>query len=131
MEKQVHQLSGKLQGMEIIRQEILDAAEGLSEQNHQLAFQQGELARRLLDHERVLREALKFCAAGLSETGKRTGNKVKLAKTMDEAKQIVAVFSDVTGDITGGIEIDTMNAQDKSRQVGITNNAEFALKFLE
>ena len=74
---------------------------------------------------------MKFGTVGLLEAEKKTGNKVKLAKTLDEAKQVIAVFGGVTGDTAGGIEIGIMIAQDKSRQVGFTNNADFALKFLE
>ena len=131
MERQVQRMSSKLEGTEISRQEILDEAGNLSEQNHQLAFQQGEIVRRLLEHERLIREAVKFGTVGLLEAEKKTGNKVKLAKTLDEAKQVIAVFDGVTGDTAGGIEIGIMIAQDKSRQVGFTNNADFALKFLE
>lgn len=127
----MHVLSGKLQGMELSRQEVLDAAEGLSEQNQQLSFQQGHLARRLAEHERLLGEALKLCTAGLMEAEKKTGNKVKLARTVEEAKQIIAVLSDATGDIGGGVEIEEMIAQGKSRQVGFTNDFNFALEFLK
>jgi hypothetical protein len=39
MERQVQRMSGKLEEMDINRQEMLDATRNLSEQNHQLAFQ--------------------------------------------------------------------------------------------
>lgn len=42
---------------------------------------------------------MKFDTAGLLVTEKKIGNKVKLAKIMNEAKQVIAVFGDVTGDI--------------------------------
>ena len=131
MEKQVHLLSGRLQGMEISRREIIDAAESLNEQNLQLSYQQGELARRLIEHERILREALKICTAGLAEAEKTGTNQVRLAKTMGYAKQVIAVMGEVTGDRSMSIQIDEMIAQDRSRQVGVTNNPAFALDFLK
>jgi hypothetical protein len=131
MVKQAHLISGKLQGMEISRHEILDVAETLSEQNHQLSLQQGQLANRLVQHERILREALKICNSGLREAEPRSVNRVTLVKTMEEAKQVIAVLGDVTGDIPSSIEIGEMIAQGKSRQVGVTNNPEFALEFLK
>lgn len=130
MEKQMHLVSGKLQGIEVGRQEILDAAENLNQESHQLSCQQEELVRRFTGHERLLREALKFCTAGLLETGTMTGNTVKLAKSMDEARQLVAYIGGVTGEDSGGIIIEQLIAQDKSKQVGITNDAEFALRFM-
>jgi hypothetical protein len=131
MGREVHVISGKLQGLEISRQEILGAAEHLGEQNMQLSLQQDEVARRLVQHERVLREILKMCTAGLIEVGQKSGIHVGLAKTIDEAKQIIAVFGGVTGDTPGSIEIAQMIAQGKSRQIGITNDPNLALQFLQ
>lgn len=131
MERQLHILTGKLEGMEIGRQEVLEAAEGLSEQSHQLSFQQGDLVRRLAKHERLLREALKFCTTGLLETGKKTGKFAQMVKTTDRARAIVAVLTQVTGDMPGGIEIDTLIAEGDSRAVVITDDANFALEFLK
>jgi hypothetical protein len=131
MERQLHIFTGKLEGMESARQGVLEAAEGLSEQNFQLSFQQGEMVRHLSEHERLLREALKFCTTGLLETGKKTGKFAEMVKTTDRARAIVAVLTSVTGDIPGGIEIGTLIADGESRAVGITNDAKFALEFLQ
>lgn len=127
MDERMRTISGKLQGLEIGRQEILDAAEYLSEQNHQLSFQQGELARRLLSHERVLGVAQKLYTAGLSETARKTGSTVKLAKAVDEAKQVVMMVGE---GFSGDVEIGEMLTQGKAKSVGVTDNPEFALKFL-
>lgn len=131
MERQLHILTGKLEGMEIGRQEVLEAAEGLNEQSHQLSFQQDDLVRRLAKHERLLREALKFCTTGLLETGKKTGKFAQMVKTTDRARAIVAVLTQVTGDMPGGIEINTLIAEGDSRAVVITDDANFALEFLK
>jgi hypothetical protein len=131
MEKQVHLLSGRLQGMEISRHEILDVTEAFNEHTRHISFQQDELSRRLIEHERILREALKICTAGLAEAEKHSVNRVRLAKTMDEAKQVIAIMGEVIGEIPMSIQIDEMVAQGQSRQVGVTNHTEFALEFLK
>ncbi|RYO89187.1 hypothetical protein DL766_006148 [Monosporascus sp. MC13-8B] len=130
MEQAMHVLSGKLQGLELGRREVLDMANTLNEQNDQLSLQQGALTRRLRDHEMLIREGLKLCTVALSDAGKKTGNTIKLAKSLDEAKFLIAMIGDVTGELPDGIAIEQMIAKDKSKAVGMTNDADFALKFL-
>jgi hypothetical protein len=111
----------------------------LQEQSSQLAYQQNTLATlatrqdqfadHFVQHERLTRDALMFCTAGLEETSKTTGNTVKLAKVKDDAKQLVSYYKDVTGEVAGGIAIEEMVAEGRARQVGFTNDADFALKF--
>jgi methyl-accepting chemotaxis protein len=106
MERQMYLFSGKLEGLDIGRQEVLNATEMFQQQSSQLtyqqdtlatlAMQQDELADRFVQHERLIREALKFCTAGLEETSKTTGNTVKLAKVKDDARQIIPHYRDVT-----------------------------------
>ncbi|PSN60754.1 hypothetical protein BS50DRAFT_681332 [Corynespora cassiicola Philippines] len=131
MQRQLHVFTGKLEGLEAGRQEVLDAAQNLSEQSHQLSSQQNDFVDRIAGHEILLREALKFCTAGLLATGKKTGKFAQMVKVTERARAIVAVVSQVTGDVSGGIEIGELIAEGDSRAVGITDDADFALKFLE
>jgi hypothetical protein len=130
MERQMYIFLGKLEGLDIGRQEVLNATEMLQEQNSQLTHQQNEFSDRFTTHESLIREAVQFCIAGLAETSKKTGNTVKLAKATDEAKQLVSYYKNVTGEVVGGIAIEEMIAEGRARQVGSTNDADFALKFL-
>lgn len=131
MERQLHILTGKLEGLEVGRQEALDVAEDLSQHSHQLTTRHDDLIRRITEHERLLREALKFCTTGLLDKGRKTGKFANMVKTTDRARAIVAVLTQVTGDMPDGIEIDTLIAEGDSRAVGVTNDANFALEFLK
>jgi hypothetical protein len=130
MGMQMQLLCGKLQGLEISRLEVLDAAESVNDQYDQISQQQMMIANRLGHHEHLIREAINFCAAGLMEAGKTTGNTVKSVKTIDTARVLVAHIIGDSGDIGGGINIGEMIAEGNSRQVAVTNDPEFALKFL-
>jgi hypothetical protein len=131
MGRQLHILTEKLEGMEFGRQEFLEAAGELGEHNHQPSIQQSEMVHHLAKHEHLIGEASKFSKTGLLETGKKTGKFAEMVKTTDRARAIVAVLTPVTADIPGGIEIGTLIADGESRAVGITNDAKFALEFLQ
>jgi hypothetical protein len=123
MGRQLHILTEKLEGMEFGRQEFLEAAGELGEHNHQPSIQQREMVHHLAKHERLIGEASKF--------SKKTGKFAEMVKTTDRARAIVAVLTPVTANIPGGIEIGTLIADGESRAVGITNDAKFALEFLQ
>jgi hypothetical protein len=64
------------------------------------------------------------------EAGKTTGNAVKSVKTIETARVLVAHIIGDSGDIGGGINIGEMIAEGNSGQVAVTNDPDFALKFL-
>ena len=129
MNEQMQRLSGQLEGLEIGRQQCLDAAEGLSVQNQQLAFVQGIVVDRLAKQERCIKEALQLCTAGLTETEKQTGVKAKNVHSKDKARQMIALINNAAGEQPIDFEVDNMTAQDQSRQLGVTNDPKLAAHF--
>lgn len=127
MGTQFQRLSGMLEGLVLSREESTAAANVLGEQNQQLIMQQNHLAGRLDRQERLIKDAIQLCAAGLQETVKTTQSSISM-KSMNDARQMLAVCdgdSEFIKDLNA-----TFTAQDRSMQVGFTNDPEFALKFL-
>ena len=127
MGTQFQRLSGMLEGLVLSREESTAAANVLGEQNQQLIMQQNRLAGRLDRQERLIKDAIQLCAAGLQETVKTTQSSISM-KSMNDARQMLAVCdgdSEFIKDLNA-----TFTAQDRSMQVGFTNDPEFALKFL-
>lgn len=87
-----------------------------------------QVVQLLNDQDLLLRQCLRFCMLGLSQTTEKTGTAVRYTQTFDEARQFVGNIGDV-GNGGPRTEVDSAQARGKSKMMIGNADGDFGRSF--
>ena len=100
---------GKLEMVDLTLQSLSSAEQAISQQD------MAQIISILTEQDRLLKQCVQVCTAGLLESSQKTGTTVLYSRTFDEARQWVGNLGEVGAD-GPAVKVDHAEARNKSRQ---------------